>query len=174
MESPRTLRQLLVYVSFYGVFLAIGIIITTFTLWSFWWQQWRMNNVFVETDGTIVDKRRVLMDPSFVENVRVRYRVGDREFESWSYLGGTWGLRVITDFDAIKVGEQRRVWFDPTEPDHVIVERGHRVAWFLFYPMLVVGLVCAVGAGHTIGRGIKAWLGGNPLRQSVPSRAFHA
>lgn len=88
MEFPRTLRQLLVYVSFYGVFLAMGVFITWFTLWSFWWQPWRMNNVFVETDGTIVDKRRVLMDSSFIENVQVRYRVDDREFESWSYLGG--------------------------------------------------------------------------------------
>jgi hypothetical protein len=158
MESPRTLRQLLVYVSFYGVFLAIGTFVTWFTLWSFLCQQWRMNNVFVETDGTIIDKRRVLMDPTFIQQVQVRYRADDREFESWNYAGGSWGSREITDFNAIQVGEQRRVWFDPAKPDRVIVERGYWGTGFLFYSMLLVGLVCAGGAGHTIVRGLRAWL----------------
>ncbi len=143
------------YTSFYGVFLAMGVFITWFTLWYFWWQQWRMNNVYIETTGVIVGKRVVDWEEvGPVPQVQVRYRAGDRECENWNRRCGYPYLR---DFAAIKIGDQRPVWFDPAKPNAVIVERGYAIPLWLFYPMLALGLILTVCAGNTIVRGIIAF-----------------
>ncbi|MSU77217.1 MAG: DUF3592 domain-containing protein [Gemmataceae bacterium] len=155
MAPPRTIRQMLVYGAFWSFFLVIGLFIAWFGLWFLWWPQWRMNNVYVETDGVILDKRIVPTEMELLRQVRVRYHVGDRELVNWS---GRCAFPELPDFETIKIGSQRSVWYDPANPNDVIVERGYAVLTVLLYPMLAVGLFFAVYAGVYLASGVTAWL----------------
>jgi hypothetical protein len=160
MEWPRTARQMLVYGSFYGVFLFIGLFCAVLPSWIVIWPQVRRNHLFIETDGVIVDKRMTPTEWGNVRQVRVRYQVDGCQLESWNLRGVESFTRhageASPEFDAIRIGEARKVWYDPAEPTHVIVARGYVLHW-LWFLIPAVGLVLIASAGTTIARGVIAW-----------------
>lgn len=174
LEPPRTLRHLLAFVSFHSIFLAMGAFVTAFALWFFLWPQWRMNHVFVETEGQIIGKRVLLWESSLTPQVQVRYRAGDIERDNWCLGTGTATFRLLPDgkttaeFDAIAVGDRRPVWYDPAAPDRVVLERGYHVHW-LIYPLLGVGLPLLLWSAGKIIRGVRAWSSRERGDEPLPS-----
>src|SRR5262245_37351877 len=160
MEWPRTARQMLVYGSFYSVFLFIGLFCAVLPSWIFLWPQVRMNHLFIETDGVIVDKRMTPTELGNNRQVQVRYQADGRQLESWNLRSVESFTRhdggPSPEFDAIRIGEARKVWYDPAEPTHVIVARGYEFHWLVFL-IPAFGLVLIAFAGTTIVRGVIAW-----------------
>lgn len=147
MEWPRSVRQLAIYTAFYGVFLAMGVFITGFSLWYFLWDPVRVNMLFLETRGAIIGQRVVQEEWGPSHQVQVRYRAGEQELENWA----------PGDFGRFKVGDERPVWYDPANHNRVVVERGYNVLWWLFCLMFALGLLMTSFAGRTILRGVSKW-----------------
>lgn len=159
MAPPRTFRQAALFVAFHGVFFSIGIFVVLFPLWFLLWEQWRANNVFLESEGVVLEKRiHPTGESGLIPQVRLRYRAGEQEIESWSTLSAFMGEngRPPAEYDAIRIGEKRVLWFDPVRPDVFVLDRTYRVHWVV-YPMGAVGLFFMLLAGGTIVRGLRSW-----------------
>lgn len=161
MAPPQSFRQALVFIAFHGVFLFIGLFLVVFPLWFLLWEQWRWNNVFLETEGLVLAKRvHPTGEGGLSPQVRVRYRAGDQEMEGWSLQTPYFILREDGRppalYEAIQIGEKRSVWFDPSRPSHFVLERTYGLHW-VAYPILAVGLFFTLYAGGTILRGLRSW-----------------
>src|SRR5262245_35693486 len=133
VTPPRTLQELGSYVLMYGFFAALGAAGLTFFLILCLWPQWRVNNLFVEADGRVVDEQEHWGEGGKFRQVLLRFSVRGVDVEHWSSevtLGMDDG-RIQQRTRAMAIGERYPVWYDPANPEVVVVERGYWVHWML-------------------------------------------
>lgn len=138
ITPPRTLQQLSSYAIFYGFLAALGAAGLLFFLILIFLPQWRVNSVFAEADGVVVDRRDVPSEGGGFRQVRLRYSVRAVDIEHWNSemtLGMDEG-EIQRRIRAMAIGERLPVWYDPVNPDVVVVERGYWIHWGL-YPIIV-------------------------------------
>jgi hypothetical protein len=155
---PKTWDQLITYVLMYGFFAALGTAGLAFFLILFFWPQWRVNALFAETEGTVVDQRETWSEGGTFRQVRLRYSVDGTIVENWSreYTLGMDDGAIQQRTRAMVVGNRYPIWYDPTDPQFVVVERGYWIHW-MFYPILIgSGFFLLYGVGKTIS-GIRAF-----------------
>jgi hypothetical protein len=137
VTPPKTRQQLSQFVLMYGFIAALGVAGLLFFLVLFVWPQWRVNTLFVEADGLVVDEREHWGEGGKFRQVLLRYSVRGVDVEHWSSevtLGMDEG-RIQQRTRAMTVGERYPVWYDPTSPDVVVVERGYWIHW-MFCPII--------------------------------------
>ena len=126
VTPPRTFQQLLSYVGFYGFIASLGAAGLMLTAVLLFWPQWRVNTSFVEADGLVVDEREHWGEGGKFRQVLLRYPVRGADVEHWSSevtLGMDEG-RIQQRTRAMTIGERYPVWYDPANPEVVVVERG--------------------------------------------------
>jgi hypothetical protein len=84
VTPPRTFQQLVSYVGFYGFVAALGAAGLTLTGVLFVWPQWRVNTLFVEADGLVVDQREHWGEGGKFRKVLLRYPVRGVDVEHCS------------------------------------------------------------------------------------------
>jgi hypothetical protein len=130
--------------------------------------EWRINHDFREARCRIVGKgllRRTVEDPpgtltsTWRPSLRVRYTANGIEHESWSDSRPETGVAergsAVDRLAAWTVGSDVPGWYDPTDPDTVVLERGYNW-WMWLLALLLPGALLAFG-GSGLVRAILRW-----------------
>jgi hypothetical protein len=152
---------------FHGALLAAGLVFGAVLITGVAVPEWRINHHFIETRGRLVAtglvRRSVdgtgTASVTWRPCVRLRYPAGGRERESWSMAPAT----VATpDRDAAaaraagwRIGSEVTCWFDPDEPDNVVLERGYNW-WMWLLTLLLPGALVGFG-GSGLVRAVSRW-----------------
>lgn len=158
IQPPRTSEQLSSYVLVYGFFAAMGGVGLICLLLLFLLPQWRVNHLFVEADGLVVDAREHWGEGGQFREVLLRYAVNGTDVEHWSSevtLGMDDG-RIQERTRAMKVGERYPVWYDAANPEVVVVRRGYWMHWMLYPIVAGTGFFFVYGVGKIVA-GVRAF-----------------
>jgi hypothetical protein len=156
VTPPRNWEELSVYVLLYGFFTAIGASVTILILILVVWPQWRVNTLFVETVGTVVDQREVSGEGGTSRQLQLRYSAHGRMIQHWNK-----SIALVCDegnlqqrIRGLEMGERLAVWYDPEMPEVVVINRGYCIHWML-YPFIVAsGFFVLFGVSKII---VGAW-----------------
>jgi hypothetical protein len=125
--------------------------------------QWRVRNEFVETTCTVLDSR-LQSDESgslFRPEIEIEYKVDGVDYLAWTYDIAT-ALNAPSSYSNDKEGKQavlgefaqrERVpcWYDPDDPNVVVIERGSSWwVWLLFVIPLSFLLIGGGGALYAV------------------------
>jgi len=130
--------------------------------------EWRINHDFLETRCVVVGKglaRRISEDPpgSFTTTwrptIRVRYGTDQGPRESWTHPSRA---AALSDRSAAeerlagwRLGGEVPGWYDPADPDMVVLERGYNW-WMWLLALLLPGALLAFGGAGLTGA-IRRW-----------------
>ncbi len=141
-----------------ALFLAIGSVFLVLLLRMPVLPEWRANHDFAETPCTVLDKRlgqRPGSDGgSYRPEILIRYTVGDRTLETWTYditFNSTWGYAASRESPQSKIDrfttvKQYPCWYDPDDPATAVVVRGYS-GWLWSLLLLPVSFMIIGGAG---------------------------
>ncbi len=141
---------------FFAVFFLFGCASLALILRDRTIPDWRANFAFYPTTCTVVDKRidqypegtAVRCRPEFL----IEYTVAGTQYKVWTYdvarpytSDEAFCQQAIEQFD---VGKQYPCWYDPHEPEHAVLIRGHN--WFAWLPLVLPASFLAIGAGGLV------------------------
>ncbi len=126
--------------------------------------EWRANHEFVEHTCVVLDKRLAECESQeggrYRPEFKVRYVVHGRALNAWTYdiatatnATNSYSLErahAVALLDRFARGGEYRCWYDPAQPEIVVLARGYR-PWV--WPILAVPLLVAlIGAGGLLYR----------------------
>jgi len=130
--------------------------------------EWRINHDYVETRCQIVGTglaRRMVEDPPgayttfWRPTVRVRYATERGPREAWAATSRAMAVSdraaAVERLAAWRLGSEVPGWYDPADPDVVVLERGYNW-WMWLLALLLPGALLAFG-GAGLGRAIRRW-----------------
>jgi hypothetical protein len=150
---------------FFGLFFLAGCGFSVVCVWIFL-LDWKANNRYLPNTCVVLDRRLATgisdvvvvrgdlhtteQRPSFHPEIRIRYEVGGKKYDVWTY---DVIARFSTDraaqqavLDGFRVGATYPCWYDPDRPDRAVLVRGH--AWdFYLVPMVPIVFLVFGGAG---------------------------
>ncbi|MDZ7619732.1 MAG: DUF3592 domain-containing protein [Patescibacteria group bacterium] len=146
-------------VAFFAVLLLVGAGVLSGLIQGLVLPEWRVNHEFVENTCTVLDKRIAVADrqenPSFRPEVKVRYDVNGESLTAWTYDIATVANgansysskreETTAILDRFTRGEDYQCWYDPTNPEVVVLVRGYR--WWFWTVLAVPLLFVLIGAG---------------------------
>ena len=137
---------------FFGIFFLIGSIVTAVFFWQLILPVWRANTVYVAHTCVVLDKRvaesRGDDGSTYRPEIQIRYTVAGREYTTWAYdaakiySSGRDGKQKI--IDQFQAGREYPCWYDPTDPEKVVLVRGY--SWTTLFALIPLVFV-AVGVG---------------------------
>ncbi len=144
---------------FFAVLLAAGAGVFAGLLYGVVLPEWRVNHEFVEHTSLVLDKRVAERengdDRKYRPEVKVRYTVDGRPLTAWTYdiataAGAADSYSADRDEAARAIGpfargEEVRCWYDPTQPETVVLVRGYR--WWVWAVLALPVLFVLIGAG---------------------------
>ena len=139
---------------FSAVFFTAGVISLAFIVLKLSIPEWRVNHHFVETTCRVINKSDTSDGPQpSSPAIQVRYKVNGRSLTVWSRYDITGvmqgdsetGKKMLAEFQP---GEEYRCWYDPRQPESVVLVRGY--TWFAWLMLLVPAAFIAVGGGGLI------------------------
>ncbi|HEY4761999.1 MAG TPA: DUF3592 domain-containing protein [Thermoguttaceae bacterium] len=141
---------------FFAVFLLIGSIALTAMIFTLLIPEWRANHEFVEHQCRVVGKRLAQTEgedgPLFRPEFQIEYTVNGVEYRTWTYKisnpyssGRESKHAILTRFT---VGENVPCWYDPLDPEQVVLVRGY--SWWIYLLLLVPMVFIFIGAGGLI------------------------
>ncbi len=122
--------------------------------------EWRVNHDFVETTGVVTDlyvgQRSEGDGPGYRAEVRVRYNAGGQPHEAWTYditYDTSWAYssdRASRQalIDQFERGQTCPCWYDPQDPDTVVVVRGY--SGWLWSLLVVPAAFVVIGGGGLV------------------------
>ena len=148
---------------FFGLFILFGVGGLAGMVFGMLVPEWRANHRFVEGRCVVLAKRLGQSHdedgPTYRPEIHVRYTADGRQREAWTYdIHGTYtsgraGQEAI--LAGFAVGGQYPCWYDPRNPDRVVLVRGHNwTAWGVLAVPLVVLLVGFIGVRYNV----RKWL----------------
>jgi hypothetical protein len=154
--------------AFYGALLLAGLVFGAAMATGVAMPAWRLHHDFVETRGLVVARglvsRRVEDPPGAAQTTwqpcaRVRYAAHGAEREAWSRPPVTSATPdrdvALAATRAYAVGTEVVCWFDPQDPDTLVLERGYNW-WTWLLALLLPGALVAFG-GTGFVRAIRSW-----------------
>ena len=130
--------------------------------------EWRINHDFLATPCRVVGTglvRRTVEDPpgtftaTWRPTLRIRYAVEGVEREAWSTsrptAGSTDRAAVVARLAAWRLGTEVPGWYDPRNPDTVVLERGYNW-WMWLLALLLPGALLGLG-GSGLLRSVRRW-----------------
>ncbi|MEX2137839.1 MAG: DUF3592 domain-containing protein [Pirellulales bacterium] len=152
---------------FFGFFLVLGSLFLAGLLNMLVVPEWRVNHEFIETQGTVLmtrlgepedhepdDEPADDAPPLYRPEVLIEYRAGGKTYQEKTYDIHFHSDRAFTaDRDAqaealaaFEEGEKIAVWYDPADPQTVVVVRGY--TWLLWILLLLpVAFILIGGVG---------------------------
>jgi hypothetical protein len=153
---------------FHAVVFCAGLAFAALLISGIAMPEWRINHDYVETRCQVVGKglaRRMVEDPPgayttfWRPTVRVRYPTDRGPREAWA---ATSRAEAVSDRAAAverlaswRLGSEVPGWYDPADPDMVVLERGYNW-WMWLLALLLPGALLAFG-GTGLGRAIRQW-----------------
>jgi hypothetical protein len=149
--------------AFFAAFFVGGWTLLIFMLVAYILPDWRANRRFVRGECEVLDKQVRAKETEegtlYRPEVRIRYRVGERTLQTWTYAvlnlhdvaytpGRTDKEEALARFI---VGERYPVWYDPLDPRQAVLVRGYTYG---VWAMLLVPVAFIVVGG----RGLAFWL----------------
>ncbi len=138
------------------LFIASGCSLSWYFLQRLIIPEWTANQHFVVGNCTVLDKRlseRPSDDgPTFRPEVQIQYEVAGRTYQVWTYdatqlyVGGRDQQEQL--LEPFAIGERRPCWYDPAQPQQVIVVRGYR--WYLWLLLIMPLAFLAFGAAGMV------------------------
>ncbi len=136
--------------------LAVGLALLTLVLTSLVIPEWRVNQQFVETTCTLLDKRlEERVDdgtPTFRPRLLVRYQVQGVTYDRWTYdAAGMFSSNRDEQqivLDRFVVGQKYPAWCDPWDPQVAVLARGY--TWSAWLLLLLPTSFLTVGAGGLV------------------------
>ncbi|MGP0068927.1 MAG: DUF3592 domain-containing protein [Isosphaeraceae bacterium] len=144
-------------------------------VWGFLLPDWRANR-YLPTSCVALDKRlgsQMFPDTGVVNGqavkgqkesyrpeIKIGYEIDGRKFETWAYDA----VRMYSPdraaqqaiVDSFQVGATYPCWYDPDQPEHAILVRGH--AWGVYVLLILpVGLLIVGGVGLLMAWTLAAW-----------------
>jgi hypothetical protein len=160
---------------FFAIFLIIGGIALTAMIFTMVIPEWRVNHEFVEHKCRIVDKRLAESDgedgPLYRPEFQIEYVVGGVEYSTWTYTinnpyssGQKSKLDILSQFE---VGTTVTCWYDPLDPERVVLVRGY--SGWIYLVIFVPVVFIFVGAGGLIYT-LLSWGKSAELRSAISQR----
>lgn len=122
-------------------------------VWSYFARTWPVEDYFptvhyVQTDGVVTGERTVDVKttdgaPRREPQVRVRYTVGERQFDRWTSAGEA----------SLPEGEAQPLWYDPDDPARITLT--NPTAWGLWLICLLAVAMAASGAYGVISTALQ-------------------
>ncbi len=139
--------------------------------------EWRINHDFLPAEGVVVGKglarresrRGSGLETSWQPCLRMRYADSAGVRESWAVRGPADSRRLaaLRRLDEITLGEEMACWFDPQDPETVVLERGYNW-WMWMLTLLLPGALLAFGSAG-LWRFLLRW-GKSEERQAAARR----
>ncbi len=141
-----------------ALFLILGAVFLVLLLGMPVLPEWRANHDFAETTCTLLDKRlgqRPGSDgTSFRPELLIRYAVGGKTYDTWTYditFNSAWAYSSgraipqarLENFQTVK---QYPCWYDPDDPSIAVVVRGYS-GWLWTLLLLPLAFIVAGGGG---------------------------
>ncbi len=145
----------------FAAFLVLGTVFLVMLLRMPVLPEWRANHDFVQTTGTVLDKRvdeaLGFEGASYRAEIRVRYDVGGKSYESWTYdvtFNSPWSYSSNRDsrqaqIDRFEIGRPCPVWYDPADPGTAVVVRGYS-GWLWSLLLLPASFIIIGGGGSVV------------------------
>ena len=155
---------------FYCVLLVAGLGFAGLLLSGAAAPEWRVNHEFLETPCTIIGKglaryasQEADSAGSFTNKwqpcLRLRYRVAGALHESWSTAlprsSRADQPTAIAQLAAWRLNDELTCWYDPADPNSVVLERGYN--WWLWLLMLLLPGALIVFGGSGLVQAIRVW-----------------
>ncbi len=153
---------------FHGVLVCAGVVFGALLISGVAVPEWRINHDFVEARGRILAKglvKRTIDDPlgsaanTWRPTVRVRYEADGTTREAWTRSqpsGGSPARDAAVDrLAAWEIGDDVTIWYDPSDPATVVLERGYNW-WMWLLALLLPGALLAFG-GSGLVRAVRRW-----------------
>jgi hypothetical protein len=152
--------------AFFGLCFLMGCASLVMLVWGFLLTDWRANNLYVPSSCVVLDRRLATSSgamhdpelgqsrPTYHPEIKIRYEVGGRKFEIWTYdaifmfYPDQTAQQAIVD--SFQVGATYPCWYDPDHPEKAILVRGHTWASYIL-------LVVPVGFLSIGGVGLRRW-----------------
>jgi len=136
----------------YGAALVTGVAMLGYMLWAIILPEWQVNQVFQETAARVIAKRLGVETTEQVTQYRpeltIRYEVDGETYEQTTYDILRWFSLSRTEqqelLDQFTVGETYPAWYDPQEPQRVVLVRDYR--WWLWLALLIPVALILFGA----------------------------
>jgi hypothetical protein len=128
---------------FFAVFFLLGCAGLVFLLATQLIPEWRVNHAFVETACRVVEK-----DP---RRARVEYSVGGALLQSWAAKTGSTTAIGTDRADGpgdLAEGSEHVCWYDPADPETVVLARGY--TWWLWLTLSVPVSFLLIGGGGLV------------------------
>ena len=163
---------------FHAILLAAGMVFAGLLLTGVAVPEWRINHHFLAAQGTVVGKglaRRAASGQAastWQPCLRLRYTTPEGPREAWTLRGAIVPDRqtAITALDATRLGKPLDCWYDPTDPETVVLERGYNW-WMWTLTLFLPGALVAFG-GAGVARSLTAW-GKSEERQAAAGGRPH-
>lgn len=115
--------------------------------------EWRVNHEFASHQCTVLAttlERKETKDGQFYRpRVRIEYKVGEETYRAWTYdIRGEFSAgkdENQASLDMFHEGEKHLCWYDPLDPNVVVLVHGY--TWLFWLSFLVPGSFLLIGGG---------------------------
>jgi hypothetical protein len=143
---------------FFAIFLAVGCTAFGFMFILLVWPEWRANRQFAQTKCVVIDKHRgekaaTENEPAmYLPEIRIRYTVEGVTRESETYdvtkMYSADKQAVQATVDQFEVGKEYPCWYDPINPDTVVLVLGY--SGWLYLLLLIPLSFMTIGGGGLV------------------------
>lgn len=144
---------------FFGFFFVIGCAAFAFMFWMLLWPEWRANRQFAETTATIEDRTLGVgaasgdSGPTYRPEFRIRYTIDGKTYTQdkvYAVTGIYSDDKQIAQatVDSFQVGQEYPCWYDPINPERVVLVRGYS-GWLYLFLLIPLSFI-VIGAGGLI------------------------
>lgn len=136
----------------YGAALCTGIMLLGYMLWTIVLPEWQVNQDLQETTARVVAKNLGEQVTDHATHYRpeltIRYDVNGESYEQTTYDILRWYSISRAEqqalLDEFTVGETYPAWYDPAQPEQVVLVRGY--SWWLWLALLIPVALILFGA----------------------------
>ncbi len=137
---------------FFLLFLAVGTVGFYLLLTGLILPEWKANRRFVRIECVALEKRveEQQRDDSteYRPAIRIRYEVDDQQIETWAYdinrVYSSDRASAEAATDPFQVGERYYCWYDPENPETVVVVRGY--SWWMWLLLVLPASFFIIGS----------------------------
>ncbi len=156
----------------YGAAFVTGVALLGYMLWTIVLPEWRVNQNYEETSATVIAKRlgeqKSDREMLFRPELTIRYEVEGQKHEQTAYdihNGYSSGRAEQQELlDQFTLGEKYPAWYDPQEPESVVLVRDW--SWWLWLGLLIPVALILFGALRVVSE-LFRW-NASPERLSQP------
>ncbi len=142
---------------FFGVFFVVGCVAMAVMVSMFVWPEFRANRQFAQTKCDVVAKRLIerkaaddTSSATYLPEMRIRYDADGQRRYMWTYdVARTYSPdkeAVQAILDRFEIGKRYDCWYDPIDPQMVVLVRGYS-GWLYLLLLIPLSFISIGGGG---------------------------